>query len=140
MEREWQELRGLVWICVHAAVVLAGCVIIDVSAVISESKAVTLLLGMGTGHLSSFGRPLSKLIGMQGSNKLRTRVAFCLPSSAHPHAKCLQVIREKECFDEAVDGLEVRLVEKVPHLPSISLWFSLVTSFYPKCQHAYTAH
>lgn len=98
MWKEWQELHGLVWICVHAAVVLAGYVIIDVSAVISESKAVMLLLGMGTGHLSSFGRPLSKLIGMQGSNKLRTRVAFCLPSSAHPHAKCLQVIRKKECF------------------------------------------
>lgn len=110
MEREWQELHGLVWICVHAAVVLAGYVIVDVTAVISESKAVMLLLGMGTGHLSSFRRPLSKLVAMQGSNKLRTRVAFCLPSSAYPHAECPQAIREKECFDEAADGLEVRLV------------------------------
>lgn len=108
MEREWQELHGLVWICVHAAVVLAGYVIVDVTAVISESKAVVLLLGMGTGHLSSFRRPLSKLVAMQGSNKLRTRVAFCLPSSAYP--ECPQATREKECFDEAADGLEVRLV------------------------------
>lgn len=110
MEREWQELHGLLWICVHAAIVLAGYVIIDVTAVISERKAVTLLLGMGIGHLSSLGRTLSKLVAMQGSNNPRTRVAFCFPSSAHPHAECLQVIREKEHFDEVADGLEVRLV------------------------------
>lgn len=43
----------------HFLFLLAGYLILDAPADIFESKKVTLLLKVGTGHLKSLGRPLS---------------------------------------------------------------------------------